>query len=236
MATHDYGLDWLDQDGLYEVTKKRFGPITRPYTAPPDPFVMVVQASIAGTSLDAAKEFELSRQINKTISNRVGNWHQDVLGLGKNFETVPHAGVIDVQSVGSYRHPVFAKEVIVEVKNRYNTIKASDEKNLWDSLENLARSQGKIAYVFQIVPKNSERFDQPWKVSGRETREHVRHCDGNTAYTMVFGRENALYEVYSALPRILDDIRESRSDFDGEELRRLFSASFEIEETRTKHW
>ncbi|WP_406717115.1 Eco47II family restriction endonuclease [Trueperella pyogenes] len=224
---YDYGLDWLDQEQLFKVTKKWFGREPRMNSmVPPDPFALVVHAAKAGSSIASASEFEIVRKINKTISNNVGNWHQAVLGLGPYFETIPHSGVIDLRSVGDYRDPLFGKEVIVEVKNRFNTIKAADEKLLWDKLENLARSQGKVAYLFQIVPKDRKRFDQPWKVSGRSSRVYVRHCDGATAYAMVFKRENALHEIYEAFPAVLNEVLEAEIRFEMGDLDDLYRMSF----------
>lgn len=226
---YDYGLDWLDQEALFNITKKWFGTRQKSSTTSLDPFTTVIQASIVETSISVALEFEESRKVNKTIANKVGNWHQEVLGLSDNWESILHSGVIDLQSVGDYRHPDFGKPVIVEVKNRYNTIKGSDEKNLWDSLEQLARSQDKIAYVFQIIPKDGERFDRPWKVSGRDSRDHVRHCDGRTAYEMVFERKDALEEIFNALPKIMADVRGTDHHFDPDEVSKLFQDGFKTE-------
>ena len=39
-------------------------------------------------------------------------------------------------------------------------------------------------------------------------KETVRCCDGATAYTWAFGKENALQELYMAFPRILKDVAE----------------------------
>ena len=36
----------------------------------------------------------------------------------------------------------------------------------------------------------------------------MRCCDGATAYTWAFGKENALQELYMAFPRILKDVAE----------------------------
>lgn len=99
-----------------------------------------------------------------------------------------------------------SKPTYVEVKNRYNTIKASDEKNVWDNLDTLARASGGKSYLVQIVPKKPERYDEPWRVSGRSSRDHVRCCDGATAYTYAFKRENALQEFYEVFPDILSDV------------------------------
>lgn len=205
---HSYGLDWIDEDALYDVTAHVFANVIERVRsirlqAPPDPFTIVAQAVLFGQDADSMMAFEKLRGINKTISNAVGNWHQAVLGLAKGWEDRGRTGgVVDL----FVRVSEGAAPIAVEVKNRYNTIKASDEKELWDKLNTLAMSNGSKAYLVQIVPKTPVRYDRPWKVSGRELRETIRCCDGATAYAWAFGVDDALRQLYDAFPRILEDV------------------------------
>ena len=184
MSIHSYGLDWIDEDALYEITEHAFANVIEKarageMQAPPDPFATLAQAILYDQSIESMRAFELLRGINKSISNAVGNWHQAVLGLAEGWDNLGTAGgVVDlfVTSKDSKR------AMAVEVKNRYNTIKASDEKKVWDTLDMLARSNGTTSYIIQIVPKTPERYDRPWRVSGRDERSNVRCCDGATGY------------------------------------------------------
>ena len=225
---HSYGLDWLDEDVLFEVTKKTFEKALAPSgkkPLPPDPFTLLAQAVIAQRPLEDAIAFESERRVNKTLSNQVGMWHQHVLGLAGAWEDLGSAGGgVDLRMKEA--HPRFGKPVIAEVKNRFNTIKASDEATLWDKLDLLARSGNAVAYVFQIVPKDGQRYDCPWNVSGRDPRERVRCCDGVTAYELVFGREGALEEIYRALPFVLSDITGKPVLVEEDESTSLFYQSF----------
>ena len=229
---HDYGLDWIDQDRLYDVTKKTFKSAISRASAhsakktPPDPFTLMAQAAISHSTFENALSFEAQRQINKAISNSVGLWHQHVLGLAKNWtDTGASGGGLDLRMEESTRHEKWGKRLFAEVKNRYNTIKASTEKDLWDQLKSTAVVNDAIAYVFQIVPENTERYDQPWKVSGRNERDDVRCCDGVTAYEIVFGRKDALHELYDAFPKILADVLESDQLKDANRWEDLFYGS-----------
>ena len=174
---HSYGLDWIDEDALYGVTKLSFSKVFSPVKRkplPPDPFTLVAQAVLAGEAV-------------------------------------------------SHEKPLFA-----EVKNRFNTIKASDEKNIWDNLDSLARASDAVAYLFQIVPKTPEQYNRPWKVSGRSEKSIVRVCDGVTAYALVFERPTALHEIYMALPRIFSDITGQGVKLDEKEMEDLFTTSLPI--------
>lgn len=205
---HRCGLDWIDEDKLYEVAKHVFSSSiekaqSSTLSAPPDPFAIATQAVLFDQPAESMMAFEKLRGVNKTISNAVGTFHQSVLGLADGWENLgANGGVVDL----IVRCAPTAKPVHVEVKNRYNTIKASDEKDVWDKLDMLARTNGSVSYLVQIVPKTPERYDRPWNVSGREVREHVRCCDGATAYACAFKRENALEELYAVFPDILADV------------------------------
>lgn len=223
---HSYGLDWIDEDKLYEVTEHAFakaieGAHSAQLKNPPDPFTLVTQAVLFGQSVEEMISFERLRALNKTISNAVGNWHQAVLGLAPGWENLgSNGGGVDL----SVRDKETGKTIAVEVKNRFNTIKASDEKDMWDKLSLLAGANASKSYLVQIVPKTPERYDRPWNVSGRTPKDTVRCCDGATAYTWAFGREDALKELYSAFPKVLSDII-GETDFDEEGMVEYFLVS-----------
>lgn len=207
-SRHNYGLEWIDEDALFEIVKRVFESSvkkarTSSLQAPPDPFTIAVQAVLFDQPAESMMAFEKLRSINKTISNAVGNLHQSVLGLAEGWTNLgASGGVVDLV----VREAPDAKPIHVEVKNRYNTIKASDEKEVWDKLDMLARTNNSVSYLVQIVPATPERYDRPWKVSGRPQRDHVRCCDGATAYAWAFRREDALKELYEVFPDILSDV------------------------------
>ena len=134
----------------------------------------MAQAAIGGSSVENILSFEIQRRINKSLSNSVGLWHQHVLGLADGWEDLgSNGGGVDLRTVEGYRDARFGKPIFAEVKNRFNTIKASDEKNLWDTLDLTAKTNNAVSYVFQIVPKTVERYDREWRVSGRPEKGTV---------------------------------------------------------------
>lgn len=212
-----YGLTWVDNDALYNVIEKTFSGLLGLHSSkrnelPPDPFLIVAQAVVLDTSFKNAMAFEDYRKINKSLSNALGNMHQDILGLAPNWEPLgTTGGVLDIKTKAGYIHPMVGKPIVAEIKNRFNTIKSSDEKILWDKIDEAARLNGAQGYLFQIVPKTPERYNCEWEPSGRKAKSTVKHCDGATAYELVFGYKDALYEFYSVLPKILNDIKIAHS-------------------------
>lgn len=234
MNKHDYGLTWIDNDALYYEAKRNFDKFFAPERnkkqLPPDPFLILTQALITGESLNDSLGFEKTRKINKSLSNALGDMHQGILGLAPHWTTLGTAGgVLDIKTVDGYVHPVIGKPVVAEVKNRFNTIKASDEKDVWDKIDAAARLTNSQGYLFQIVPADTHRYDEKWEPSGRKAKNTVRRCDGATAYEIVFEYKNALHELYEALPAIFADIRSSDSmvsTIDRKTMELLYSSVF----------
>lgn len=211
-AHHEYGLSWVDQNALYDGIKTIFSKalgLARPNRElPPDPFAIIAQTAIADAPFGTALDFERQRALNKTISNAIGSMHQHILGLAPNWESLGlHGGLLDVRTRDGYMHPKFGKPIVAEIKNRFNTIKASDEPAEWDKIKAAAKFAKAQGYLFQITPKTPHRYDRPWTPSHRTADPDVRVCDGATAYEIVFGRQTALKELYMALPQIFRDIR-----------------------------
>ena len=88
---HSYGLDWINEQKLFEVTKHSFERLAKLASSqslktPPDPFTIMVQAVLFDQSAESMMAFEKLRAINKSISNAVGSWHQAVLGLAEGWK------------------------------------------------------------------------------------------------------------------------------------------------------
>lgn len=237
MSQRDYGLNWVDQDLLYRTVARTLqnplGLKTSRLDMPDDPFSMLLQAMIADVPMEEVRRFEVLRKLNKKISNAVGGLHQNVLSLAENWTSLGTAGgVLDLRTVEGYIHPRFGKPVVAEVKNRFNTIKASEQPEMWRKIKDAASLSGAQGYLFQITPRHQERVDQLWKVSGLTENPLVRVCDGVTAYEIVFGVPDALEQFYFTLPHILSDILQElgrRGEVpppSDQELRELYGSTF----------
>ena len=235
MAMHAYGLSWIDENRLFEVADHVFGKMFVARSKdplPPDPFTLVAQAKILDEPLRAIVDFDDLRSRNKSLSNAIGLWHQKVLGLSERLvELGSNGGGVDLRTAPGVLLPSWGKPGYFEVKNRFNTIKASDEKDVWDTLKLLAQSNNAVSYLIQVIPSKREPYDHPWGPSGRAADERIRCCDGVTAYAFAFDRPTALHELYEAMPAVLDDVRLEHglplaTATDGELAENLFNSVF----------
>ena len=171
-----------------------------------DPFSALFDSLRQEISLTDWLEQEKARQIQKTMQNAVGDFHQAILGNVDGWKDMGVGSVIDLKND--------SRKVIAEVKNKHNTTKGNHKKVIYDdishSLEN--NYSGYKGYYVEIIRKSKTPYDKPFVPPDNETgqrrplNEAIRVIDGNSFYALVTGRKNALYELYSVLPYVIADI------------------------------
>lgn len=149
---------------------------------------------------------EKTRQIQKTMQNALGEFHQAVLGSMDGWEDLPVGHVIDVRNMG--------KKIIAEIKNKHNTTKGSDKKSIYDNLNSQLKAgyKGFTSYYVEIVPKGKKPYDKPFTPSDNVTKksrtnnEKIRVIDGKSFYALASGQKDALKMLYTTLPKVIADI------------------------------
>ncbi len=152
------------------------------------------------SSLNKWKDSEIIREHDKTINNKIGEFHQQLLGK------VP--GWIDL-GVGDETGADLCNEdktVFIELKNKYNTMNHSSMIACREKLENiLDEYPDATVYWAYIISKNYESVNEPWIFQGKEN-DKIRKISGNEVYKLITGKTDALKELYYVLPRVIEDI------------------------------
>jgi len=172
-----------------------------------DPFAAMFQ--MAGFELDhkAWVQFELVRQAQKSLQNDIGEFHQIILGSMDGWEDMGTGSVVDVVN--------HEKKIIAEVKNKYNTVSGGHLAEFYHALEAMVMPKsspycGYTAYFVTIIPRNPERFDEPFTPSDRMRGENcaahplIRTADGATFYDIASGQPGTLRKLYAALPETIN--------------------------------
>jgi len=94
-----------------------------------DPFSMLFESASFGLNMQEWMTHEKARQAQKTLSNGIGVFHQKILGSIKGWTDLGTKEIVDIIN--------HEKRIIAEIKNKHNTIKASDKIGLYDTFENL---------------------------------------------------------------------------------------------------
>ena len=96
---------------------------------------------------------EILRQIDKSINNSIGTFHEQVLGGIKGFEV----GKLSGFDIKANDNTLFA-----DIKNKHNTMNSSSSEALFQKLARYADDYKKAkCYWVQILAKNS--FNEHWK-------------------------------------------------------------------------
>ncbi|CAH8182079.1 Eco47II family restriction endonuclease [Vibrio aestuarianus] len=173
-----------------------------------DPFCSLFEAP-AFPDHEVWKSSELMRQTQKTIQNHVGTFHQKILGHVLGWADLGTGSVVDLVNEDL--------NIIAEVKNKYSTVTGGDLASKYYSLEGLispkhSKFKGYTSYFVQIIPKKPLRYDEPFTPSDKEkgescaSNELIRVIDGASFYSLVTGRDNALQELHSVLPDVIEKV------------------------------
>ncbi len=143
-------------------------------------------------------ESEILRQIDKSINNSIGTFHEQVLGGIEGFEL----GKLSGFDIKAEDNTLFA-----DIKNKHNTMNSSSAEALFQKLARYADDykQAKCYWV-QILAKGS--FNEHWTgdINGKEySHSRVFKISGDQFYSLLSGNKNALYDLYKALPIAIDD-------------------------------
>ncbi|MGD9888600.1 MAG: Eco47II family restriction endonuclease [Halothiobacillaceae bacterium] len=169
-----------------------------------DPFTALFQMQLLQIKPDDWPLIEQNRQIEKSLQNEIGNFHQKILGSIPGWKNLHTGSVVDLVCE--------ERRIVAEVKNKHNTLKASDQASLYDKLHDLVRKKGQAfagftAYYVEIIPKTATRYDKPFTPADNTTGTRkaedalIRRIDGASFYALVTGQNDALQQVFNALPK-----------------------------------
>lgn len=168
-----------------------------------DSFKLFFDSKFNNISEKKAVENEILRQIDKSINNSIGTFHEEILGGVKNFEKGNSSGY----DIKASDNTLFA-----DLKNKHNTMNSSASESLFQKLSSFAdRYKTSKCYWVQILAKNS--FCENWQgeINGKEySHSRVYKISGDKFYHLITGNDNALIELYKSLPKAISDFLTSR--------------------------
>ncbi|MCO5249765.1 MAG: Eco47II family restriction endonuclease [Chitinophagales bacterium] len=147
-------------------------------------------------------ETEILRQIDKSINNSIGTFHEQILGGIEGYEVGNLSG-FDIKAEDD--------TLFADIKNKHNTMNSSSAEALFQKLARYADDykQAKCYWV-QILAKNS--FNEHWTgdINGKEySHSRVFKISGDQFYALLTGENNAFFNLYKALPIAIDDYLKS---------------------------
>jgi hypothetical protein len=141
---------------------------------------------------------EVLRQIDKSINNSIGTFHEQILGSIEGFKS----GHLTGYDIKAEDDTLFA-----DIKNKHNTMNSSAAEALFQKLARYANDyKNAKCYWVQILAKNS--FCELWQgdINGKEySHSRVYKISGDQFYALISGQDDALFQLYRILPSAIND-------------------------------
>lgn len=178
------------------ITKKKF------YNNKIDTFKLTFDSKFNNIQEETIIETEILRQIDKSINNSIGTFHEQILGGIRGFEVGNLSG-FDVKAKDN--------SLFADIKNKHNTMNSSAAESLFQKLAHYTDTyKNAKCYWVQILAKNS--FNEKWygEINGKEySHSRVYKISGDQFYFLLSGNKNAFFDLYKSLPNAISDYLES---------------------------
>ncbi|WP_462267168.1 Eco47II family restriction endonuclease [Mucilaginibacter sp.] len=165
-----------------------------------DTIKLTFDSKFNGIDQEELIDAELLRQIDKSINNFIGTFHEDILGGVVGYEKGNLSG-FDIKATDN--------TLFADIKNKHNTMNSSSAESLFQKLSNYAdryRNEQAKCYWAQILAKGS--FNEKWKaiINGKEySHSRVFKISGDQFYALVTQQSDALFQLYKVLPQAIEN-------------------------------
>lgn len=158
-----------------------------------DPFRFTVNVSIWG--LKAAIRKEIEHQIEMTLENLVGDFHENYLGNTRHIPTNTKWKMIPEGNMPGIDIANYEQKIYLQIKSKHNSMNSSSSKKLAQELGELAETipDATVGCVWVVATQRK-------KAIGENLISEVGVCyKGNKVYEIITGEEGELNKVLEAL-------------------------------------
>ncbi|MEW7289647.1 Eco47II family restriction endonuclease [Aquimarina sp. 2304DJ70-9] len=163
-----------------------------------DTIKLTFDSKFNGTDEETIIKTEIMRQIDKSINNSIGTFHEEVLGGIDGYEIGNLSG-FDIKAEDD--------TLFADIKNKHNTMNSSSAESLFQKLAKYADNYKEAkCYWVQVLAKSS--FNEKWfsEINGKEySHSRVYKVSGDQFYALLTGEDDALFELYKCLPKAISD-------------------------------
>lgn len=199
-----YGLDFISDDDIFHHVKETVELYRTHINLKEfnkniiDPIKLTFDSKVYGRSIEEIIEAECIRQIDKTNTNHIGYFHQNLFRYAGNGWEVPETG-FDV--INNELH------IYAELKNKHNTMNSRAADSVYRHMQNKILHDDKATCMLVEVIATQSR-NEKWFYDNL-SHEKIRRVSIDKFYGIVFGDDEAFFKLCKALPSILDDVIES---------------------------
>lgn len=170
-----------------------------------DPIKLTFDAKIYNKDIQTIIDQEISRQTDKSNTNHIGYFHQNIFKYLGNDWTVPENGY-DVINLD--------KNIFVEIKNKHNTMNSSSSQKTYMRMQNtLLKNPHAHCMLVEVIAKNSQNVVWKNSLDGFSVEnEHIRRVSIDKFYEFVTDDKFAFRKLCEKLPQIISDTLDKQND------------------------
>lgn len=165
-----------------------------------DPIKLTFDSKVYGKTIEQIIDAETIRQMDKTNSNHIGYFQQNIFKyIGDTAWTVPTQG-FDVINEDL--------KIFVEMKNKHNTMNSSSSQKTYMRMQNkILEDVENKCFLVEVIARNSQNI--VWNVSLDNqpvSNERIRRVSIDKFYEIVTGESEAFKNLVEVLPKVMDDV------------------------------
>lgn len=203
---HDYKLDFIDSEDLFNHVKTTvlgysFKMDLKGFNNNLiDPIKLTFDSIVYAQGIEQTIENEVLRQLDKTNSNLIGYFHQNIFRyLGDGWD-VPKTGY-DIQSE--------KENIFVEMKNKHNTMNSSSTAKTFMRMQStIIKHPEATCLLVEVIAKKSQNI--PWVITLDGERQastnQIRRVSIDKFYELVTGNKNAFLDLCKIIPTVIADV------------------------------
>lgn len=164
-----------------------------------DPIKLTFDSKIYQKDISYIIDSEIIRQIDKSNTNHIGYFHQNIFRyMGKGWE-VPTAGYDVI-------HP--EKSYFAEIKNKHNTMNAASAQKTYMKMQGtILKNDAATCFLVEVISKNSQNINWTVSIDGNQmSHKNIRRISMDKFYELVTGHQTAFRDLYQILPKVITDV------------------------------
>jgi hypothetical protein len=164
-----------------------------------DPIKLTFDSKVYDRDIQSVIESEIVRQMDKSNTNHIGYFHQNIFNYIGDGWSVPANGY-DIVNLGEHYY--------VEMKNKHNTMNSSSSQKTYMRMQNtLLKNSDATCMLVEVTARNSQNI--VWNVSldgNPVSNENIRRVSIDKFYELVTGEKTAFKKLCEQLPKVIEDI------------------------------
>lgn len=197
-----------------------------------DPFKIIFDIINKKVNFDKWVTEEGKRQQDKSLNNRIGEFHQLLLGGTKEWTDL---GVGDDSKLDLIKKDY---SIAIELKNKFNTVNGDSADKVRDKLEAFVNNnKSSKAYFAYIIEKDNSSGEKTWTKRKRLAEDRIRKIWGASVYELITGDKESLKKTLDILPIAISDYFKGQvkiAEVDLEKIQNFFADAFQLKLSRSR--